>query len=189
MLRFTPIPRPALLRMAGATALLLAANLAHAQYSWIGENGVRQFSDRPPPPGTPPHKILKAPGRAAQAPLAAPVSTAVSEAGPAATQAGTAPAAPPDAGGRKGPPTLAEREAAYRERVKQRAEQDRKEGLEAQRRRDLAERCELARQAKAQAESGIRVARMNADGERVFLTDEERAADAARAGRALADCR
>ncbi|MFS2019205.1 DUF4124 domain-containing protein, partial [Massilia sp. CT11-108] len=44
--------------------LLLAAFLAapaYAQYSWIDDHGTRVFSDRPPPPGTPPSRILKTP--------------------------------------------------------------------------------------------------------------------------------
>lgn len=54
------------LRVLGVAALLVAG-FAHAQYSWIApyswidEKGVRQLSDRPPPPGTPADKILKAP--------------------------------------------------------------------------------------------------------------------------------
>ena len=94
------------LRFAGAALLFFAAQLAHAQYVWIDANGTRQYSDRPPPPGTPPHKILKAPGRLASAP--APEAS-LGAANPATPEA--RPAAP------KGPPTLAEREQAFRKRT------------------------------------------------------------------------
>lgn len=163
------MPRPTSpLHLFAACALLLGSGLAHAQYSWIGENGVRHFSDRPPPPSTPPHKILKAPGRALPAPGPAPQAV---------------PAAAP-----KALPTLAEREKEFVERARQREEQEKKEAADAQRRRELAEHCQMAREHRAQMESGIRVARFDAKGERSFMTDEERAAQLARVNKALAQC-
>ena len=166
-----PISTP--LRLAGAALLFFATQLAHAQYVWIDANGTRQYSDRPPPPGTPPHKILKAPGAGADASLEA--------AKPATPEA--RPAAP------KGPPTLAEREQAFRKRTQERAEQERKESMEAERRRELAERCEAARDVQAQLASGIRIARIDQNGERSYMSDEEKAAKTAQMHRVLKDCR
>ena len=165
------MPMRTSIRLAGAALLFLAAQLAHAQYVWIDANGTRQYSDRPPPAGTPPHKILKAPGRLATAPTP--------EAGIDAAK----PAVP------KGPPSLAEREQAFRKRAQERAEQERNEALEATRRRDLAERCEAARDAQAQLASGIRIARVDKNGERSYMSDEEKAAKAAQVNRVLKDCR
>lgn len=158
----------ALPRLLGGLALLLSAGLAQAQYSWIDARGTRHFSDRPPPPDTPAHRILKTPGRAL----------------PAAQ-----PAAPGQAAAPKSPPTLAEREAAYRDRMKQREEGEKKDAELARRQRDLAERCQSARQVRAQVESGIRITNVDASGERSVATDEERAAQLARANRILAECR
>lgn len=163
-----------LLRPFAACLLLLGCGLAHAQYSWIDANGVRHFSDLPPPPSTPPHKILKAPGRA----LAAT---------PAATPA--APAEPTPAAPVKGAKNLAEREEDFRARAKLRDEQNKKDALEAQRRRDLAEHCRDAREMRAQVESGTRIAKFDAKGERSFISDDERAAQLARVNKALAQCR
>lgn len=174
------MPRPTdLLRLFASCTLVLASGLAHgqyspSQYSWIDAKGVRHFSDRPPPPSTPPHRILKSPGRAAL-----PATTAPAEPAPAAD-------APAPA---KGPKTLAQREEEYRARSKMREEQDRKDAAEAQRRRDLAEHCRDARAMRAQVESGVRIARFDAKGERSFMTDEERAAQLARVNKALAQCR
>src|SRR5437763_5056820 len=97
--------RPALV---GTLMLLaqLAPQCAHAQYSWLDANGTRVFSDRPPPPGIPPSRILKAPRR----PDAAPVD-AVTGVTPS-----TAPAPAPTPADKPKPPTLAEREAEYRKR-------------------------------------------------------------------------
>lgn len=167
-----PISTP--LRLAGAALLFFAAQLAHAQYVWIDANGTRQYADRPPPPGTPPHKILKAPGRLASAPA------------PEASLEAAKPATPE---ARPAPPTLAEREQAFRKRTQERAEQERKETMEAERRRELAERCEAARDVQAQLASGIRIARIDQNGERSYMSDEEKAAKTAQMHRVLKDCR
>lgn len=158
------------LRLLAAGALLLGSSLAQAQYSWIGENGVRHFSDRPPPPSTPAHKILKTPGRMATTPPAPEASAA-------------APAAP------KAAPTLAEREADYKERKKKREEQEKKDAQQAERERDIAQRCAMARSARAQVESGVRIRDFDAAGQSRIMTDEERAAQFAQANKILAECR
>lgn len=168
-----PRPSPSL-RLIAACIFVLGSGPAHAQYSWIDAKGVRHFSDRPPPPSTPPHKILKAPGRPA----------AVAQ--PAAAEPAPAAEAPAPA---KGPRTLAQREEDYRARTKLREEQDKKDAAQAQRRRDLSEHCRDAREMRAQVESGVRLAKFDAKGERSFMTDEERAAQLARVNKALAQCR
>ncbi|WP_020655089.1 DUF4124 domain-containing protein [Massilia niastensis] len=171
-----PLP---LLRLLGATALLCATTLAHAQYVWIDAGGSRQYSDRPPPPGTPAHKILKSPGR--QVPPLLPA--AQGEAPAAGAPAAGTPAEP------RRPAGVAEQETAYRERVKQRAEQERKEAEETQRKRDLAQGCAAAREAHASLGSGMRIARVDARGERGYVSEEEKAARALEAQRALQACR
>jgi len=160
------------LRLAASALLLFAATGAHAQYVWIEPNGTRQYSDRPPPPGTPASRILKSPGRAALAP--APASS---------------PQLAPEATPAKAPPTLAERDAAYRERVKARTEQAQKTDQQTQDERANAERCASAREQQAQLASGTRIALYDKNGERSYLSDAERAERSARAGRALQDCR
>lgn len=154
--------------------LLLAATAAHAQYVWIGPNGTRQYSDRPPPPGTPASKILKTPGRPA-------IEPATSAATTAATPAGSEDAARP--------PTLAEQEAAFRERGKARAAQEQKSQDDAERRRRLAEHCAAARETETSLASGIRVARIGPDGEKTYMSDEEKAARSEQVRRALQECR
>jgi hypothetical protein len=168
-------------RALGATLLFLAATAAQAQYVWIGPGGTRQYSDRPPPPGTPASKIVKAPGRAA--PELAPAPPAAMPADGAVSDP-TAKPLPP-----KGPPTLAEQEAAYRARTKARDEANLKAQEEAQRTRQLAERCNAARETQAQLASGTRIARYGQDGQKSYMTDAERATRAAQVNQALQDCR
>jgi hypothetical protein len=170
----TPMNRPSpRLMFAGALMLLaqLAPQFAHAQYSWIDEKGTRVFSDRPPPPGTPSSRILKAPHR-----LDTPSDNA-------AADAAAAPADKPK------PPSLAEREADYRKRQAQRQEDEKKAQEEAGRKAAQQEMCSNARQEERQLASGMRISEMQANGERGYISDEERARRLARARQALAECR
>jgi hypothetical protein len=162
------------LRLLTAGALMLLAQLAHAQYSWIDEKGTRVFSDRPPPPNTPASRILKAP-RGLQLPepasSPAPSASAAAERKPAAA------------------PTLAERDADFRKRAAERAENERKAQDEAERNAQQLENCKAAREMAAQVHSGMRMARINEKGEREVLGDAQRAEQLQRAERVLAGCR
>jgi type IV secretory pathway VirB10-like protein len=169
---------PSLRLLAGA-ALLLAVGAAQAQYAWINANGTREYSDRPPPPAVPRSKILKAPKGSALLVL--------EQEAPASAQAAPPTDAKPEA--KKGPPTLADREADYRKRQQARAEEDKQAADETRRREALAENCASARQYKAQLESGIRVADTSPEGERAYISDEERAKRLAKTKRILEDCR
>jgi type IV secretory pathway VirB10-like protein len=165
------MPTPLVSRLA-ALVLLCCAGAAHAQFVWIGPNGTRQYSDQPPPPGTPASKILKAPGR-----------TAPAQGMPDAIPAAAAPAPVPKS------PTLAEREADYRKRAKAREEQEAKAQAEARRAAARAEHCDEVRKNQRVIDSGIRIVDVGADGQRRFLGDAERAAVTRRNAQELAECR
>ena len=55
-----PVPR-ALPPLLGLAALLCLAPAAQAQWKWLAPSGVVQYSDQPPPPGTPARSILARP--------------------------------------------------------------------------------------------------------------------------------
>lgn len=169
------------LRLLAGSAFLFAG-LAHAQYAWVDAKGVHHYSDQPPPQSAPPAKILKSPRPMNALPLAQQAAA------PDAQVAPDAPAATPAPKG-KAAPTLAEREADFRKRAQEREKEDRKAAEEARRKAALAENCESARQYKAQLESGIRVASTSADGERAYISDEERARRLAKTSAVLRDCR
>ena len=154
-----------------AALLFCCAGFAQAQFVWIGPNGTRQYSDQPPPPGTPPSKILKAPGRPA----------------PAQELPSAAPAI--DAAKPKAAPTLAEREADYRKRTKAREEADHKAQLDARRAAAQAAYCEGVRKNKRLYESGGRIADVGPDGQRRFVGDAERAALSERNAQQMSECR
>lgn len=170
--------RPRLFRLAAAL-LFCCAGAAQAQFVWIGPNGTRQYSDQPPPPGTPRSKILKAPGQPAPAQLAPPAASTPE------TAAGTA----TDTAKPKGPPTLAEREADYRKRAKAQEESDRKSEQEAKSAAARTAYCEGLRKDKRVIESGIRIVDVGPDGKRRYLSDAERAALNRDKERQMSECR
>lgn len=181
----TPSSLAPQLRRIAALALLLATSLAQAQFVWVAPNGTRHYSDQPPPPGTPPSRILKAPGLAAVS-LQAPPAVPAKQAQPAMA---AAPAAGPTTEKPKGPPTLAEREADFRKRQKESQEAELKEREQARIKAANAEHCVEVRKAKLMYDSGLRVAEVGLDGQKRYLNDAERAQRSARANAMAAECR
>ncbi len=166
-------------RLIVSAMLGLFASLAQAQYMWIDEKGLKQLSDRPPPPSTPAKNILKQPHGA---PAPVQIAPADSAAGPAASAASAAASA-------SAPPTLAERNADFRKRAEEKAEKDQKAAEEARQKAARKENCVAARQYKAQLDSGQRIGVMSPNGEQGFMGDAERAQRSAQAARVLNDCR
>jgi hypothetical protein len=149
-------------------AALSIGNAAAQQYKWTDRDGKVQYGDVPPA-GT------------NATPLKAPRAT------PSAPAADAAPkgAAAKDAS--KGPLTPAEQEAEYRKRqaeAQKGLEKDARAAQEAQTKRD---NCAGAQEQLRILESGQRYARTDAKGERYFVDDEQRAAEAGRARKLVAD--
>ena len=147
----------------------LACSAAVAQWAWKDENGRVVYSDRPPPASVTPDRIVRQPGGA-----------------PPARSTDAAPAVEGKGDAKSAPKTWAEREAEYRKRTAERADADKKasekQAETAQRRAD----CERARSYAATLESGVRIARTNAQGEREFMEDAQRASELARAREIIA---
>ena len=169
---------PPLLTALAALAAFAAPMPAHAQYSWIDDHGIRVFSDRPPPAGTPASRVLQAP----RAPTATSLYALPAAAAPATAET-KAEATKPQ------PPTLAERDADFRKRTAQRDTDERKSADDAQRKADLAEQCASARRNEATLTSGERMADVDGKGERVYVSDDDRARRLVQVRRFLAGCR
>ena len=158
-------PFAALLALLAATLLSLPAE---AQWKWKDKSGHVQYSDLPPPLGTPDHDILTRPNaasrRAGPSPNA-PVSI-VSSGTPASASAAASGALVP----RMADPELeAKRKKAETDAAaKQKADEQRVAAAK-------AENCARAKTQLTTLESGIRMARANANGEREFLDDKQRA--------------
>jgi hypothetical protein len=155
-----------------------------AQYVWIDDKGLKQLSDRPPPPSVPAQRILKAPGKPlfnpnaapAQADAAAPVLAADANNAPPGTQAGT------------GAPTLAERNAAFNKRRADAAAAERKTAEDAQQKADTAANCDAARQNQRALDQGMRMVNVDKNGERAVMTDQQRAELGKKNQKVLAGC-
>jgi hypothetical protein len=161
-----------------ATLLLAASLPVAAQWQWIDGGGRRVFSDQPPPPEVPQKNILRQPGR----PVPPPEPDA------AAPAAGPAPApAPASAASAR---TGRDPELEKRRQQADAAEAEKKKAEDERIARLRAESCTRARQARATLDSGIRLAQVNAKGEREILDDAARAAESRRLDEIIAsDCR
>ncbi|MDX9885185.1 DUF4124 domain-containing protein [Thauera sp.] len=166
-----------MIRRAVFAVALLAALPALAQiYNWKDKDGRVHYGDTPPPTG----EVSVIRGTPMATPAVAPAPPPESAGTPGATDTSTAPQP-------SRPPTLAERERAFRERRAAEAEAQAKTEEEATREAERQRFCEQARNQIGALESGQRVSRFNAAGEREFLDDAARSAELARLQQQLAE--
>ena len=169
------------------TLSLFASLNAQAQWQWLDQSGRKMYSDQPPPASVPEGKILKgadgrpylpAPKAAAQVkapsykfagPEATPVAGKAKAAAPLAAASGAKAAAKPLTADAK---RAAEKKLAEEKK----AEQAR---LAAENERKAADAKECARMANSLAglNSGVRIATVDAKGERSFMDDASLAAE------------
>ncbi len=171
MISLLPLHR----RLAGlglaTLACLLITSPAEAQWKWRDSRGQIHISDIPPPRDVPDKDVLQRPELAARRPPPAPAASAVAAASAPAKAAVD--------------PELEER--------RKRAEQEQAARAEADKQKAAAVRkdnCQRAREQLATLDSGQRIARIKADGEREILDDDARARESKRAREAIAsECR
>ena len=156
--------------------LALAAAGAHAQslWKWRDASGQLHISDTAPPPGTPAKNIISSPPGGVVAPpsslspAAAPASTATGD--PAAAAAAAA---------------LDKKKKAADQAKADQAKADKAE-LDAKNAAIRKDNCARAQTALAALQSGQRMARFNAQGEREVLDDAARAEETKHAQDAVA---
>ncbi|MDB5840725.1 MAG: hypothetical protein JWQ23_2677 [Herminiimonas sp.] len=163
-----------------ALAAVALTGPASAQYMWLGENGVKQYSDIPPPSSVPKSRILKQPGQAS------PQALQTNNTAPAEADAEKDTGSP--AAKEQAAMTTAQRNAEYNKRRIEQAEKDKKAADEQKLAGERARTCDQARAYQRSLESGERLARMDRNGERFFLNDAQRAQEAAETKRILGDC-
>jgi len=152
-----------------AVMLAFAAMASAQMYRWVDKDGRVHYTATPPPPG------MKA--RTLRSPAAPAPASAADD---AAKDAGAKDA-------RKGPLTPAEQEQEYRKRQLEAQKAREKEALAAKDAEAKQENCLRAREALRTLESGQRVSRTNAQGERYYLDDDARASETEAARRAVQD--
>ena len=142
-------------------AFLLGAALAvpaQAQWKWVDKDKRVQYSDLPPPPGVAEQDILQRPRGAERPAAAAPA--------PASAAASSAPLLAP----KMTDPELEgkRKKTEQEEAAKKKAEQERIAAVK-------ADNCTRAQAQMRALESGVRIAKTNAKGEREVLDDAGRA--------------
>jgi hypothetical protein len=164
--------------MAAAAAVLVLVSLpAEAQWKWKDTSGRIQYSDLPPPAGTPDQDILSRPTAPRRSGTVAPAASAAS--------AASAPALASSALMPKG--VDPELEAKHKKAegdvaAKKKADQERVAAAK-------ADNCNRAQTQLRNFESGLRVMRTNEKGEREYLDDKQRAEETKHAKDVIAaDC-
>lgn len=143
-------------------AVALSASAAAQMYKWKDKNGHMQYGDTPPPGVT--ATPMRAPASAPPPPPAAEAQKANGKA--------EKPLSPEEAFRKR----QEERKAAEEKAAQERAQADQKRA-----------NCDQAQTQLRMLNSGIRMSTMNAAGERVYMDDDQRAAETARAQKAVAD--
>ncbi len=138
--------------------LLLAGMLpaaVHAQFKWVDESGQVVYSDRPPATPRAGVQVLR---------------------GSVADQSGAAKAGAENSTKEANAPrTFAERDMAFKRRQQEREQAERKQAEQVQKAAQLAKICEDRRTDLRTLDSGARISRVEANGERAFMNDEEAA--------------
>ena len=160
-----------------ALVLLSLATSALAQFVWLDEKGVKQYSDLPPPSSVPNKRILKTPGQSL--PRGTTEVTETAEAADAGADS------KPEA---KAPPTIAEQNAAFQKRKTEQAEKAKKAEQEAKLASNKAENCARARANQRTLDSGARIAQTDASGQRSYMNDQQRAQQNAQNRETLNEC-
>ena len=140
------------------------AQSAFAQWQWMDKDGRKVFSDRSPPAEIAEKDILKKPA-------------GVTRAATATTVAASAPAikaSAPKLSGKDAELEAKKKKAEDEEAAKKKTEEDKTAKAK-------AENCERAKTGMATLQSGVRIASVNAKGEREIYDDTKRAAEVKRA--------
>jgi len=158
----------------GALLTLSLSHPAFAQWKWKDKSGHVQYSDLPPPPSVSDADILQRPGAnsARKPPAFAPNSAQAAAAalvasGASAAASGPANAVEPELEAKR-------RKGAEEETAKRRAEEEKQNAAR-------AENCQRAKAQLRALDDGMRMARVNAKGEREILDDKGRAEESKRA--------
>ena len=153
--------------LVGAACLVSMA--ASAQWQWIDKDGRKVFSDRAPPGDISDKNILKRPGTRATPASVTAEPTTITAAAPAPKEAASALKI-----------SGVDKDLAEKKKKAEEAEAAKRKAEEEKNLKAKIENCARAKQAKSSFDSGVRIARTNAQGEREVMDDAARAAEVKR---------
>ena len=157
-----------------ALACLTFSAVALAQWQWMGKDGRKVFSDRSPPPEIQEKDILKRPPGSVRTEAALPVPSVEAGKPVSAAAVPSAKASGPKVSGKDAELEAKKKKADEEEAAKKKAEADKVAAAK-------AENCTRAKSGLATLQSGVRIASVDAKGERVVMDDNARALEAKRA--------
>jgi hypothetical protein len=172
-------PKHLMLVLAGWTFALSAT----AQWQWIGKDGRKVFSDRPPTSDIQEKDILKQPGGKGPKAAPAPAPSAAPEGSATATATGaTTGAAPSAAKPNANAPKISGKDAELEAKKKKLEDEEavKKKADDEKIAKAKAENCERAKKSMATLQSGSRISTTNAKGEREIMDDSGRTAETKR---------
>lgn len=147
-----------LLLSAAALSIAGQAMAGEYIYQWKDKSGQYVYSDNPPP-GNIPSRMLR---RDAVGEISMPAANTAA-------------------------PSTADREVESKKRQQEQSEKQAKSDKDSADAKAKAQNCEAAKNQLAALDSGQRVARFNAQGEREFLDDAQRSAEVERTRKIIAD--
>jgi len=168
-----------------ASLAFACCSAAHAQWVWRDATGNTTFSDSPPPPDIKPSDILRRPFQAGG-------SDSTSRSGGSGSSSGSSYSASNGTGdvssGQPAPPSdapppkpaaksWAEQDADFRRRQVEREKAEQKQAEDEARAKEKADQCEQARGYLQMLQEGTRIMRPDAEGNRNFMDDDQRAAE------------
>ena len=159
-----------------AACLLTLAFGAQAQtlWKWRDAAGQLHISDTAPPVGTPAKNIISGPAGGVAVPSALTAASSTTTSTTTTTTTATAPAAK---GAASAPETALDKKKKAADKERADKEQADRAALEASNAEIRKDNCARAQSALASVQSGQRIARTNANGEREFLDDASRAVE------------
>ena len=174
---FKPAFKTLILAIASASFALTAL----AQWQWIDKDGRKVFSDRSPPSDIQEKDILKRPGGASRVAAAPKDSLAAPSVATASAPFGKASA--PKLSGKDAQLEAKKKQAEEAQTASKKAEEEKVAAAK-------TENCGRAKRGVASFESGVRIATINAQGEREIMADKARAAETRRLQEIVAsDCK
>ena len=158
-----------------ASLLFVGSSALAQQYSWIDENGFKQFSDQPPPASTPKNKIMRGydPARATESAAPATADGAASDTAAETTKKNK---------------SIAEQEMAFNKQRAAQAAEDKKNREEASQLNAKKENCSRMTDYQRTLNSDERIRQTGADGERSYMSDEKRAEEQRSLQKKMQDC-
>ena len=152
-----------------------ASTPSEAQWAWKDGGGRLVYSDRPPPSDIKSSNIVRQPNTRVPA-NPAPASGPLDDSGKP-SDAKSSDTKDPTPGA---PKTIAEREMEFRKRQQERADSEKKAAEEQTKNATKTAECDRARGYLKSLDDGVRITRTDASGNREFLDDAQRAAEADR---------